>query len=97
MEYKASCYCALTFMWLQRVFIDYTKIMFIDREMDIVYNKFNYYVVNLGGLLLFEITDRYEFAEKGLFVIKNDRFKGNSHVFTKHFNGRDINSNIYRL
>ena len=86
-----------TFMWLQRVFIDYTKIMFIDREMDIVYNKFNYYVVNLGGLLLFEITDRYEFAEKGLFVIKNDRFKGNSHVFTKHFNGRDINSNIYRL
>jgi len=86
-----------TFMWLQSVFIDNTKIMFIDKEMNIAYNKFNYYVVNLGRLLLLEITDRYEFAEKTLFVIENDRFEGNSHVFSKWFNGKDVNPNIYRL
>lgn len=86
-----------TFMWLQSVFIDSIKMMFVDKEMNIVYNKFNYYVVNLGRLLLLEITDRYEFAEKTLFVIKNDRFEGNSHVFTKCFNGEDVNPNIYRL
>jgi hypothetical protein len=86
-----------TFMWLQEVFIDNTKIPIINEEMNIAYNKFNYYVVNLGGLLLFEITDRYEFAEKRLFVIKNDRFKGNNHVFAKTFNGEDINPDIYRL
>lgn len=86
-----------TFMWLQRVFIDNTKIMFIDKEMNIAYNKFNYYVVNLGRLLLLEITDRYKFAEKTLFVIKNDRFIGNRHIFSKCFNGKDVNPNIYRL
>lgn len=85
-----------TFMWVQGVFIDNTKIMLIDKEMNIAYNKFNYYVVNLGRLLLLEITDRYKFAEKTLFVIKNDRFKGNSHVFTKYFNGKDVNPDIYR-
>lgn len=86
-----------TFMWLQSVFIDNTKITFIDKELNIVYNKFNYYVVNLGRLLLLEITDRYEFAEKVLFVIKNDRFEGNSHIFSKDFNGEDVNPDIYRL
>lgn len=86
-----------TLMWLQSVFIDNTKIMLIDEEMNIVYNKFNYYVVNLGRLLLFEITDRYEFAEKTLFAIKNDRFKGGSHIFSKCFNGKDVNPDIYRL
>lgn len=79
------------------VYFSAIVIMFIDKEMNIVYNKFNYYVVNLGRLLLFEITDRYEFAEKTLFVIKNDRFKGNSHIFSKYFNGKDINPDIYRL
>lgn len=86
-----------TFMWLQEVFIDNTKIMIIDKEMNVAYNKFNYYVVNLGRLLLLEITDRYEFAEKTLFVIKNDRFEGNSHVFSKCFSGEDVNPDIYRL
>ncbi len=85
------------FMWLQRVFIDNTKIMFIDKEMNIAYNKFNYCVVNLGNLLLLEITDGYKFAEKTLFVIDNDRFKGNSHVFLKKVNGKDVNPDIYRL
>lgn len=86
-----------TFMWLQSVFIDNTKVMIVDKEMNIAYNKFNYCVVNLGRLLLFEITDRYEFEEKALFVIRNDRFEGNSHVFSKYFNGEDVNPDIYRL
>lgn len=85
-----------TFMWLQRVFIDNTKIKVIDKEMNVVYNKFNYYVVNLGALLLLEITDRYEFAKKESFLIKNDRFEGNSHIFSKTFNGEDANPDIYR-
>lgn len=86
-----------TFMWLQNVFIDNTQITFIDKEMNIAYNKFNYYVVNLSRLLLLEITDRYEFVEKARFVIKNDRFEGNSHVYSKYFNGKDVNPDIYRL
>lgn len=86
-----------TFMWLQSVFIDNTKVMIVDKEMNIAYNKFNYCVVNLGRLLLFEITDRYEFEEKALFVIRNDRFEGNSHVFSKYFNGEDVNPDICRL
>lgn len=85
-----------TFMWLQNVFIDNSKIMFVDKEINIVYNKFNYYVVNLGRLLLFEITDKFEFAEKKFFAIKNDRFKGNSHVFSKYFSGEDVRPDIYR-
>lgn len=85
------------FMWLQSVFFDNIKNMNVDKEMNIVYNKFNYYVVNLGRLLLLEITDRYEFAEKVLFVIKNDRFEGNSHVFSKYYKGEDLNPDIYRL
>ena len=64
--------------------------------MNIVYNKFNYYVKNLGRLLLFEITARFEFEKKELFVIKNDRFEGNSHVFSKYFKGEDVRSDIYR-
>jgi hypothetical protein len=85
-----------TFMRLQHVFIDNTKFKVIDKEMNIVYNKFNYYVENLGGLLLFEITARFEFEKKELFVIKNDRFEGNSHVFSKYFKGEDVRSDIYR-
>jgi hypothetical protein len=47
-------------------------------------------------LLLFEITARFEFEKKELFVIKNDRFEGNSHVFSKYFKGEDVRSDIYR-
>jgi len=86
-----------TLMWLQRVFIDRAEIMIVDKRIPIVYNKINYYVMNLGRLLLLEITDRYEFIEKSSFVIKKDRFEGNSHVFSKQFKGEDVNPDIYRL
>ena len=59
-----------TLMWLQRVFIDRAEIMIVDKRIPIVYNKINYYIMNLGRLLLLEITDRYEFIEKSSFVIK---------------------------
>lgn len=81
---------------LQNIFIDNTKITIEDKKIDIKYNKFNYYVINLEKLLLFEITDRYEFAEKDLFAIRSQRLEDGGYFFLKFFNDEDVNEDIYR-
>ena len=88
---------------LQTTFLSIDKVESKDGKRTILseitfsYNKFIYYIENLNRILLFDLTERFEFLDTSNFAMTADKFEGGSHVFTKIFSGEDINPKIYRL
>lgn len=61
------------------------------------YNKVVYGVNNLKMILLYDLTERYEYREKFAYAMKKDAYENNGHVWSNSFSGNDMRNDFFRI
>ncbi|WP_313581108.1 hypothetical protein [Lacrimispora sp.] len=84
---------------LQKSFIEEDEVQIIPDSKPITfsYNKVVYSVVNLKMILLYELTERYEYRIKSSFAMVKDAYENNQHVWSKTYSGDDLRTNFFRI
>lgn len=86
-------------MILQNSFIGTDKAEFLPgcEPILISYNKVVYNITNLSRILLYELTERYEYKDIRSFAMVKDAYEKNKHIWSNSYSGEDLNNNFFRI
>lgn len=86
-------------MILQKAFLGTDTAQILPEYEPILfsYNKVVYNITNLSRILLYELTERYEYRDIRTFAMVKDAYEKNQHIWSNSYSGEDLNSDFFRI
>lgn len=86
-------------MILQKAFLGMDTAQILPEYEPILfsYNKVVYNITNLSRILLYELTERYEYRDIRTFAMVKDAYEKNQHIWSKSYSGEDLNNDFFRI
>ncbi|MDD6627141.1 MAG: hypothetical protein PUF03_02695 [Lachnospiraceae bacterium] len=86
-------------MILQKAFLGMDTAQILPEYEPILfsYNKVVYNITNLSRILLYELTERYEYRDIRTFAMVKDAYEKNQHIWSNSYSGEDLNSDFFRI